>query len=605
MFRKILPILTIFFFISNNLGNSFAAEFKHGISIFGDLKYQPNFKHFDYTNPNAPKGGEVKYGVEGTFNNLNPFILKGISAAGMEMTFDSLMENSADEISSKYGLIAETVKLSDDKKTLTFRLRKIAKFNDGSKITADDIIFSFNILKEKGHPSYAMIYRDVIKAKKINDYEVEFIFKNGDNRELPLAVASLPVFSAKYYSQHQFDKTTFNAPLGSGAYKVVAVDAGKSITFERAQKYWAKDLPVNKGRYNFDKITYDYYRDNNVLVEAFKAGAYDFRQENIARNWATAYNIDKVKNGEIIKKEIKHGLPAPMQAFVFNLRKEKFQNRDLRAAIALAFDFEWAKEKIFYGSYERTNSFFSNSEFASHGLPNAAELAILNKFKNQIPSPVFNQEFKLPKTNSSGFSRDNLLQAQVSLKKAGYIISNQKLIDPKTNQPVEFEFLISSKAFQMVIAPMIQNLSTLGIKAKTRLVDENQYQNRLKNYDYDIIVNVFGSGMVPGDEQFSYWHSSQKDVAGGNNLVGVNDKAVDYLVEQISKSKNKAQLQTLTKCLDRILLWNFYVIPQWHNQTYRILYKDKFLMPKNSPIYSLALDSWWIKTQTTNDKKLN
>jgi microcin C transport system substrate-binding protein len=591
MFRKAFPILAIFFFISNSI----AAEFRNGISIFEDLKYQSNFKHFDYVNPNAPKGGDVKYGVEGTFNNLNPFILKGIAAAGIEMTFDSLMENSADEISSKYGLIAESVKLSDDKKSLTFRLRKIARFNDGSKITADDVIFSFDILKEKGHPSYAMVYRDVIKAKKINDYEVEFIFKNGQNREFPLAVASLPVFSKKYYNQHQFDKTTFEPVLGSGAYKVEKVEAGKSITFKRVKNYWAKDLPVNVGRYNFDKITYDYYRDNNVLVEAFKAGAYDFRQENIARNWANAYNIDKVRNGEIIKKEIKHSLPAPMQAFVFNLRKEKFQNLDLRQAIALAFDFEWAKEKIFYGSYERTNSFFSNSEFGSQGFPSEDERKILNKFKNQIPSQIFQQQFELPKTNGSGFSRDNLLQAQSLLAKAGYVINDQKLIDPKTNQPVEFEFLINSKAFQMVIAPMIGNLATLGIKAKTRLVDENQYQNRLKNYDYDMIVNVFGSGMVPGDEQFSYWHSSQKNVVGGNNLVGANDEAIDYLVERISKSKNKTQLQTLTKCLDRILLWNFYVIPQWHNQTYRILYTNKFAMPKHSPKYSLALDSWWTK----------
>ena len=591
MFKKSFSILVIFFFISN----SFAAEFKRGISIFGDLKYPANFKHFDYVNPDAPKGGQVKYGVEGTFNNLNPFILKGIAAAGMEMVFDSLMEGSADEISSKYGLIAESVRLSDDKKSLTFRLRKIAKFNDGSKITADDVVFSFNILKEKGHPSYAMVYRDVIQARKINDYEVEFVFRNGENRELPLTVASLPIFSKKYYSQHQFDKTTFDPPLGSGAYKVATLQAGKSITFERVKNYWAKDLPINVGRYNFDKITYDYYRDNNVLVEAFKAGGYDFRQENIARNWANAYNIDKVKNGEIIKKEITHQLPAPMQSFVFNLRKDKFQNLNLRAAIALAFDFEWVKEKIFYGSYQRTKSFFSNSEFGSSGLPSKAELKILNKFRDVIPPQVFTQEFTLPKADGSGFSRANLLQAKALLESAGYFIRDQKLIDPKTNQPVELEFLIDSKAFQMVIAPMVSNLAILGIKSKIRLVDENQYQNRLKNYDYDLIVNVFGSGMVPGDEQFSYWHSSQKNIVGGNNVVGTDNKAVDYLVEKISKSKNKAELKIFTKSLDRILLANFYVIPQWHNQTYRILYNSKLAMPNHQPAYSLALDSWWIK----------
>ena len=594
MTKIISHILTIFLFISN----SWAADFKHGISIFGssahNLKYPTNFQNFDYVNPTAPKGGEIKYGVEGTFNSLNPFILKGMSAAGMGMIFDSLMESSADEISSKYGLVAEFVKIADDKKSITFKLRKIARFNDGSKITADDVVFSFKLLKENGHPSYSMIYRDVVGATKINDYEVKFVFKNGNNRELPLAVASLPVFSKKYYQNNKFDQTTFDAPLGSGPYKVASTDAGKSIVFERVKNYWAKDLPVNVGRYNFDKIQYDYYRDNNVLVEAFKAGAYDFRQENIARNWANSYNIDKVKSGEIIKKEIKHSLPAPMQAFVFNLRKEKFQNLNLRKAIALTFDFEWAKEKIFYGSYNRTESFFDNSQFGSNGFPGKDELAILNKLKD-LPEQVFNSEFKLPKTDSSGFNRQNLLQAKAILESAGYVIRDQKLIDPKTNQPIEFEFLIDSKAFQMVIAPMIKNLATIGIKAKTRLVDGNQYQNRLKNYDYDMIVNVFGSGMVPGDEQFSYWHSSQKDVIGGNNISGLSNKAVDYLVEKISHSKNEDEIKTLTKCLDRVLLWNFYVIPQWHNQTYRVLYKNKFAMPSHAPDYSLALDSWWNK----------
>ena len=596
MYKKIRLILTIFFFTINIFSNDlYSAEFKYGISIFGDLKYPGNFKHFDYVNPLAPKGGEIKYGVEGTFNSLNPFILKGISPAGMGMVFDTLMKSSADEISSAYCLIAKSVKLADDKKSMVFKLREIARFSDGSKINADDVVFSFNILKTKGHPSYKMIYRDVALARKINDYEVKFIFKNGNNRELPLAVASLPVLSQKYYNNHQFDKTTLEVPLGSGPYKVFKVDAGKSIIYERVQNYWAKDLPVNIGQYNFDRVQYDYYRDNNVLVEAFKAGGYDFRQENIARNWANAYNIDKVKNGEIIKKEIRHQLPASMQAFVFNLRRDKFQNRNLREAIALAFDFEWVRNKIFYGSYLRTNSFFENSEFGSTGLPSKEELRTLDRFRAEVPPQVFTKEFKLPETTGDGFPRNNLLRAKALLEQAGYIVKNQKLIDPKTNQQLEFEFLIDSKAFQMATGSMIKNLATLGIKAKTRLVDDNQYQNRLKNYDYDIIINVFASGMVPGDEQFSYWHSSQKNIVGGNNLAGVENKAIDYLVERISKSQNKQELKILTKCLDRILLWNFYVIPQWHNQSYRILYQNKFSMPKQTPKYSLALDSWWTK----------
>jgi microcin C transport system substrate-binding protein len=592
MLKKILLIFTAFFFISNSLS---AADFKHGISVFGDLKYPANFKHFNYTNPNAPKGGQIKHGVEGTFNSLNPFILKGISAAGMDMIFDTLMEDSADEISSKYGLIAKIAKIADDKKSITFWIRKTAKFHDGSKITANDVIFSFNLLRNKGHPSYALIYRDVLDARKINNYKVQFIFKDNKNRELPLILGSLPVFSKKYYEANEFDKTTFDSPLGSGPYEVKEVNPGKSITFKRVNNYWAKNLPVNAGRHNFDIIKYDYYRDNNVLVEAFKAGEYDFKQENIARNWATAYNVDKVKNDEIIKKEITHSLPAPMQSFVFNLRREKFANQNLRHAIALAFDFEWVKEKIFYGSYARTESFFTNSKFASKGLPSTDELKIIGKFKNKIPAQVFNQKFSLPKSDGSGYNRTNLLKAKQILQNAGYYLKDQKLIDPTTNQPIDIEFLINSKAFQMVIAPMIKNLEKLGINSKIRMVEENQYRNRIKNYDYDIIVSVFGSGMIPGNELFSYWHSSQKDIIGGNNLAGVSNEAVDYLVEKIPKTKNKNDLEILTKCLDRILLWNFYVIPQWHNQSYRILYKNKFAMPRNNPPYSLALDSWWQK----------
>jgi microcin C transport system substrate-binding protein len=440
-----------------------------------------------------------------------------------------------------------------------------------------------------------MIYRDILSAIKMNDFEVKFTFKDGQNRELPLLISSLPIFSKAYFSNKEFEKTTLEFPLGNGPYKVVKADSGKSITFKRVKNYWAKDLAVNVGRHNFDEITYEYYRDSNVLVEAFKAGAYDFRQENISRNWANSYNIPRVENGEIVKKEISHNLPAPMQCFVFNLRKDKFQNLNLRKAISLAFDFEWVRKKIFYGAYTRTNSFFDNSSFASKALPSEDELEILNKFTDQIPEEVFTQEFKLPITDASGFPRKNLFKAQELLNNAGYLIKEGKLIDPKTNLPVEIEFLVRSKAFYMVIAPMIKNLATLGIDARTRLSQENQYLNRLKNYDFDIIVNVFSSGMMPADEQFSYWHSSQKNIIGGRNLVGVDNEAVDYLVEKISGVKNKEELQILTKALDRVLLNGFYVIPQWYSQKHRILYKNKFNMPNNPPPYSLALDSWWEK----------
>lgn len=547
-------------------------EFNHGISTFGDLKYSKDFKNFDYVNPNAPKGGSVKFGVEGGFNNLNQFILKGLSASGLSYLYDSLTEGGDDEISARYGLIAEGLKLAPDKMSIEFRLRKNARFHDDVAITADDVVFTFNKLMSDGHPSYKMAFRDVREVKKINDHLVKFYFKNNHNRDLPVLVSSLPILPKHYYESVDFSKTTLTPPLGSGPYKVKEVKPNRSITFERVKNYWAQDLPVNRGRYNFDEITYDYYRDTNVLVEAFKSQKYDMRQENVARNWANVYNIDAVKKGEIIKKEIVHQLPAPMQTFVMNLRREKFQNLALRKAINYAFDFEWLRDHIFYGSYKRTESYFANSDFA---------------FK----------DFHLPKSNGDGFNRENLLQARKILEDAGYKISNEKLIDPKSGKQVQIEFLIDSESFEMIVAPFVKNLRKLGIDAKTRFVEENQYQTRTNNYDFDIVVGMFGQALIPGDELFAYFHSSQKDIKGGRNLAGLNDVEVDTLVEKISRVKiglqAKRELKNLCQKLDQRMLENYYTAPQWHNNTYRILYRNIFAMPQNPPKYSLAVDTWW------------
>ncbi len=577
-----MKIFSLIFLISLSFNFSALAEnstdklsvnkvgYQHGMSIFGDLKYPKNFQNFDYVNPNAPKAGSIKLGSEGTFNNLNSFILKGVNAAGLSYLYDSLMEGSEDEISSCYGLIAESVKLAADKFSINFRLRKIARWPDGKRITADDVVFTFNKLISDGHPSYKMIYRDVKEVKKINDAEVQFIFKTNQNRDLPMLVASLKILPKHYFEKVDFSKTTLEAPLGSGPYKIKEVKAGKSITYERNKDYWAKDLPVNRGRYNFDQITYEYYRDGNVLVEAFKAQKYDMRQENVARNWANNYNIEAVKNGQIIKKEIVHGLPTGAQTFVLNLRKEKFQNLELRKALTYAFDFEWLKEHIFYGSYKRTQSYFSNSDFGY-------------------------KKFTLPKSKGDGFNRENLLKAKEILDNAGYKIVNQKLIDPKSGKQVEIEFLLDSESFQMITAPFVKNLKKLGIKAKTRFVEENQYQTRMNNFDFDIAVGVFGQGLIPGNELFSYWHSSQKSVKGSQNISGLDDKEIDKLVEKIAQAKSKKELIELCEEFDRRMLENYYTILQWHNNSYRILYRDIFEMPKITPKYSLAVDSWWVK----------
>ncbi len=565
---KNLKFFLLFFLIT---APAFAVEeFSGKISTFNDSKYSENFNNFYYVNPNAPKGGSVHFGAEGTFNSLNPFILKGLSAAGLYYIYDSLMEGSDDEISSRYGLIAEGVKFSNNRTELTFKLRQIARWQDGNPITADDVVFTFKKLVTEGHPSYKMVYRDVKSVKKISNHEVKFIFNRDHNRDLPVLVASMQILPKHYFDKVDFSKTTLSAPLGSGPYKIKEVNPGKSISYERNKTYWAKDLPVNRGRYNFDKITYDYYRDSNVLIEAFKAGKYDMRQENIARNWANAYNIEAVRNGTIVKKEITHNLPAPMQAFVFNLRREKFRNLELRKAMTYAFDFEWLKNHIFYGSYKRTESYFANSDFG---------------YKN----------FDLPESNGDGMNRNNLLEAKKILERAGYKISGGKLIDPKTGKQLEVEFLIDSESFQMVVAPFVKNLAKLGIAAKVRFVEENQYQTRMNNFDFDVVVAVFGQSLIPGNELFSYWHSSQKNIKGGQNLAGLSDKKIDELVKKIAQTKDKLELAKLCQDFDYWMLKNYYAIPQWHNNTYRILYRDIFEMPKITPKYSLAVDSWWVK----------
>lgn len=596
--KKSASLFFILFIFS--ITNALAADnFSHGISMFGDLKYPKNAKNFDYANPNAKKGGSIKYGIEGGFNSLNPFILKGIPASGMNLIYASLMEKSDDEISSYYGFIAKSAYLAKDNSFIIFKLRDEAQFSDGIKITAADVIFTFEILQKEAHPSYQMALRDLAKVEKINNHEVKFIFKNKNNRDLPFIIAEIPILPKHYYKKVKFNETSLIAPIGSGPYEISKIEPKKSISYKRHENYWGKDLLVNKGRYNFDEISFDYYRDNNVLVEAFKAGNYDVRQENIARNWANSYNIDKVKKGEILKKEIIHHLPSNTQTFILNLRHQKFQDIALRKALTYAFDFEWLQKRIFYGSYQRTTSYFPNSIFASQALPSKKEQKLLQKlrqkFPNDVPQQALNTEFKMPFSDASGWNRDNLLKATQILQDAGYKLIDGKLIDKNTNKQLEIEFLINSNSFEMVIAPLIKNLARLGIKGKALLIEENQYQSRVNNFDFDVIVTVFGQGLIPGNELLAYYHSAQKDVKGARNLAGINNKAVDELIERIVKSKDKEELIILCQVLDRIMLWNYYTILQWHNNSYRILYKNKFAMPQITPDYSLGIENWWEK----------
>jgi len=581
---------------SNPNNYSDLKKYSHGISVFGDLKYPKNFQNFDYVDLNSKKQGVVKFGVEGGFNSLNQFILKGLPASGLSYLYDSLTQESDDEISTRYGLVAQGIYLAKDKMSIEFLLRKNARFHDGKNITADDVIFTFHKLIDEGHPSYKMMFKDVKNVEKINDYLVKFNFKNNHNRDLPIMVSSLPILPKHYYQKIDFNKTTLEIPLGSGPYKIKELMPNRTIVYQRVKDYWAKDLPVNKARYNFDEIIFDYYRDNNVLVEAFKAMKYDFRLENVARNWANSYNINAIKNHEIIKKEIKHSLPAPAQTFVMNLRKSKFKNVALRKALNLAFDFEWLKKNIFYGSYIRTTSYFANSDFAYNGNIDFLENR-QNDFQVNMSSNQYFNESNQKQTNEivDNFNRKNLILAQKILQESGYKIIKNKLYEPNSDKPLSIEFLIDQKAFEMIVMHYSKNLRKLGIDVNIRFVEENQYQTRINNFDFDIITGVFSQGLIPGSELYSYFHSSQKNIKGSRNLAGIDDSEVDKMILKILDAKSKNILRIECQKLDKYLLENYYTILQWHNNSYRVLYRDIFSIPKIQPKYALALDSWWKK----------
>jgi microcin C transport system substrate-binding protein len=566
-----------------------------GLSISGETKYKQGFTHFDYTDPDAPKGGEVHLATAGTsFDNLNPFILKGDKAVGIGFTFDTLTVRSEDEPDASYGLVAETIETPVDRSWVIFTLRPEARFSDGTPITPDDVVWTFDTLRTKGNPLYAQYYRSVVKSEAIGERKVKFTFEPGDNRELPSIVGEIPVLSKKYYETHDFEKTTLEPPLGSGPYKVAQVDPGRSIAYERNKDYWAKDLPVNKGRYNYDRIRFDYYRDQNIWFEAFKSGAYDVRRENSSKNWATGYDFPAMKDGRAKKEAIKNELPQGMQAFIFNIRHDLFKDARVRQAIDYAFDFEWSNKTLFYGLYKRTESYFSNSELASSGLPSADELKILEPLKDQIPPEVFTTEYREPKTDGSGNIRPNLEIAFKLLASAGWSVKGGKMVSAE-GKPLSFEILLDDPTYERVALPFVQNLTRLGIDARIRTVDTAQYKERLDHFDYDMVMMVFGQSPSPGNEQRDFWGSAAADTPGSGNLIGIKDKAIDKLIELVISAPNRQALITRVHALDRVLLWHHYVVPNYHNDAFWVAYWDKFGKPKIAPKYALGYaDTWWI-----------
>lgn len=566
----------------------------HALVLHGTPKYDKTFTHFEYADPNAPKGGFLRHHEIGTFDTLNPFTLKGVAAAGIGNIFDTLTVKSEDEPFSIYGLIAESIEVPADHSWVSYRLRPEARFHDGSPLSAEDVVFSFEILRSKGHPFYRSYYANVTKAEAVGPHTVKFTFGGEVNRELPLIIGELPILSKRYWQDHDFDKTTLEAPLGSGPYRVTSVVPGRSVSYRRVDDYWAKDLPVNRGRYNFDTIRYDYYRDATVALEAFKAGEYDFRVENMAKSWAEGYVGPALDAGLIIKEEIPHEQPTGMQAFVFNTRRTIFQDPRVREALGYAFDFEWANKHLFYRAYQRTTSFFSNSELASQGLPNEAELQILELHRDKIPKEVFAEPYRPPATDGSGNIRPNLRQAIKLLRAAGWQIKHGQLIDNSTGIPFRFELLLVSPSFERVALPFKRNLERLGIHMSVRTVDTAQYQKRLDDFDFDMIVATLGQSLSPGNEQRDFWTSAKADVPGSRNFAGIKDPVVDQLVELVIAAPDRESLVDRTRALDRVLLWNHYVIPHWHVRHFRVAYWNKFGRPARAPKYALGFDTWWI-----------
>jgi len=599
--KTLLTAITVFILlIAQNLLAK--TNISHAIAMHGEPKYDQNFISVEYVSNNAEKGGNIVRSAIGTYDTFNPFTLKGTSAAGIGLLYESLTVGSSDEAFTEYGLLAKSIEWPDDRSWVTFTLRDEAKWHDGKKITSDDVVWTFNTLMEKGHPFYKYYYGDVSEVIKINENKVKFEFSTNTNKELVLIVGQLPVLPKHYWENKNFEETTLDVPIGSGPYKIKSFDAGRSITYELDMNYWGfknNIVPIKVGKDNMGSIRYDYYKDRGVEREAFKSGEIDFFSENTSKEWATGYDIDAVTEGLIKKELIPHENPQGMQAFAFNTRKNIFADKRVRKALSFAFDFEWTNKNLFYGAYKRTDSFFENSELASSGLPSQAELAYLNPYIDQLPKEIFNEEYSNPKTDGSGFIRNELQEATKLLQEAGWKLRDGKL-ENSNGEPFEFEILLVSPAFERIVLPFIDNLEKLGINASLRTIDSSQYQKRIESFDFDMVVFTFSQSLSPGNEQRNFWSSGAADTNGSRNIIGIKNNVIDLLIENLINAKDREDLITISRALDRVLLWNYYVIPQWHISAYRVLYWDMFDQPKQKPKYSLGFDTWWVNQNKFN-----
>jgi microcin C transport system substrate-binding protein len=580
------------------LGAPARAEFRHGLSAFGDLKYPADFKHFDYVNPDAPKGGRLStIGTEGrtTFDSFNGFLLKGDAAQGIEYLFDTLMTRAGDEPDAVYGLVASAAEIAPNGKSVTFQLRPEAKFADGSPLTADDVVFSFDTLKAKGHPRFGIALRDVDKAEAPDAHTVRYTFKGDLTRDLPLVIAELPILSKAYYTAHPFDQTSLEPPLGSGPYAIGDFKAGTYVIFKRRPDYWAKDLPVSVGRFNFDELRYDYFRDRRIELENLFSGNVGLREEFTSLDWATAYeNVPAIKDGRIQRATLPDERPSGTQGFFLNTRREQFKDIRVREAMDLAFDFEWSNKNLFYSLYKRTQSFLENSPMKASGLPTPEELKLLEPFRDKLPPEVFGDPYVPPVTDGSGRNRDNLKKAKELLTAAGYGGAEAG------GKTLKVEILIFEDGFERIIGPYINNLKKIGVDATIRLVDSSQYERRMKSFDFDVAIERYVLRLTPGVELKTYWGSQAAKMEGSFNLAGIQDPVLDALTDRAIEAKSRAELVAACRALDRVLRAGHYWVPQWYKAAHNIAFWNWYSWPKVKAKYDEGIiDTWWYDADKT------
>lgn len=575
------------------------AEPVHAIAMHGQPKLAAGFPQFPYANPDAPKGGTLALGAGGSFDSLNPNIIKGEAAAGLrEWVFEPLMARSLDEPFTLYGLIAETIDVPADRSSVTFNLNAAARFSDGAPVTTDDVIFSMITLRDKGRPNHRTYYKKVSKTERLSDRSVRFTFEGGGDREMPLIMGLMPILPKHKIDPGAFEKTSLTLPVGSGPYTVAAIDAGRSITYKRNADYWGRDLAVNRGRFNFDEIRFEYFRESSVQFEAFKTGALHLRSEDDPQRWAEGYEVPAVKDGRIVLSEVETGLPAGMSALAFNIRRPVFQDARVRQALIRLFNFEWVNKSLYHGLYKRTQSYFERSYLSSYGKPaDAVERAMLEPFKDAVRPEILEGQYTMPITDGSGHNRDNAREAFGLLAQAGYVAEAGVLVHKETKAPLTFEILAGSGGQERLLANFTADLLKLGIKANLRFVDSAQYQARLKDYDYDMIQTSWAASLSPGNEQLFRWSSQTADQPGSFNYAGVKNPAADAMISKMLAADTPDGFASAVRLLDRVLLSGDYVIPLFHGPKQWVAHWKQVRGPATQPLWGYNLDTWWIDGQ--------